>query len=71
MKLLICVLVSLVFLAPLRLVSVPWPSGLIAGLGVLVVWMASWKYIRIAACTIKRDLMYASILLCTSYSCSS
>ncbi|XP_032418263.1 long-chain fatty acid transport protein 1-like isoform X2 [Xiphophorus hellerii] len=57
MKLLICVLASLVFLAPLRLVSVPWPSGLIAGLGVLVVWMASWKYIRIAACTIKRDLM--------------
>uniref|UniRef100_A0A3B5MDR5 Very long-chain fatty acid transport protein n=1 Tax=Xiphophorus couchianus TaxID=32473 RepID=A0A3B5MDR5_9TELE len=62
MKLLICVLASLVFLAPLRLVSVPWPSGLIAGLGVLVVWMASWKNIRIAACTIKRDLMYASIL---------
>ncbi|XP_023189125.1 long-chain fatty acid transport protein 1-like isoform X2 [Xiphophorus maculatus] len=57
MKLLICVLASLVFLAPLRLVSVPWPSGLIAGLGVLVVWMASWKNIRIAACTIKRDLM--------------
>uniref|UniRef100_A0A3B5M7B5 long-chain-fatty-acid--CoA ligase n=1 Tax=Xiphophorus couchianus TaxID=32473 RepID=A0A3B5M7B5_9TELE len=54
---------DLVFLAPLRLVSVPWPSGLIAGLGVLVVWMASWKNIRIAACTIKRDLMYASILL--------
>ncbi|XP_043970426.1 long-chain fatty acid transport protein 1-like isoform X2 [Gambusia affinis] len=57
MKLLICVLVSLVFLAPLRFVSVPWLSGLIAGLGVLVVWMASWKNIRIAACTIKRDLM--------------
>ncbi|XP_043970427.1 long-chain fatty acid transport protein 1-like isoform X3 [Gambusia affinis] len=69
MKLLICVLVSLVFLAPLRFVSVPWLSGLIAGLGVLVVWMASWKNIRIAACTIKRDLMYASTPLCTSYSC--
>ncbi|XP_054897623.1 long-chain fatty acid transport protein 1-like isoform X1 [Poeciliopsis prolifica] len=57
MKPLICVLASLVFLAPLRLVSVPWLSGLIAGLGVLVVWTGSWKNIRVAACTIKRDLM--------------
>uniref|UniRef100_A0A3B3WPA5 long-chain-fatty-acid--CoA ligase n=1 Tax=Poecilia mexicana TaxID=48701 RepID=A0A3B3WPA5_9TELE len=57
MKLLICVLASLVFLAPLRPVSIPWLPGLIAGLGVLAVWMGSWKNIRVAACTIKRDLM--------------
>ncbi|MEQ2279375.1 hypothetical protein AMECASPLE_008759, partial [Ameca splendens] len=57
MKLLICVILCLIFLALLRLLSVPWLCSLLAWLGVLVLWMGSWGNIYIAICTIKRDLM--------------
>ncbi|MEQ2275003.1 hypothetical protein XENORESO_017980, partial [Xenotaenia resolanae] len=55
--LLICVILCLIFLALLRLLSVPWLCSLLAWLGVLVLWMGSWGNIYIAICTIKRDLL--------------
>ncbi|XP_015228094.1 PREDICTED: long-chain fatty acid transport protein 1-like [Cyprinodon variegatus] len=57
MKLWICMILSLILLALLGFISLPWYSSLLAGLGVFVFWMGSWKNLHIAACTIKRDLM--------------
>ncbi|XP_059191959.1 long-chain fatty acid transport protein 1-like isoform X2 [Centropristis striata] len=40
-----------------RLFSLPWLYSLLAGLGLCMVWRGSWKFIHVAVCTIKRDLM--------------
>ncbi|XP_010777933.1 long-chain fatty acid transport protein 1 [Notothenia coriiceps] len=51
-----------------RLLSLPWLCSLLAGLGLCLVWRGSWKFIYIAMCTIKRDLMCLVVILRVRYS---
>ncbi|XP_056264277.1 long-chain fatty acid transport protein 1-like [Pseudoliparis swirei] len=39
------------------LLSLPGLCSLLAGLGLLMFWTGSWKFLHVALCTIKRDLM--------------
>uniref|UniRef100_A0A3P9JN99 long-chain-fatty-acid--CoA ligase n=1 Tax=Oryzias latipes TaxID=8090 RepID=A0A3P9JN99_ORYLA len=52
---------------PAGLLSLPWFCSLFTGLGVLVVWIGSWKNLHIALHTIRRDLRCSSslVLECT------
>uniref|UniRef100_A0A8C7ZAN1 long-chain-fatty-acid--CoA ligase n=1 Tax=Oryzias sinensis TaxID=183150 RepID=A0A8C7ZAN1_9TELE len=45
-----------VVVAAAGLLSLPWFCSLFTGLGVLVVWIGSWKNLHIALHTIRRDL---------------
>ncbi|XP_040002392.1 long-chain fatty acid transport protein 1-like [Xiphias gladius] len=51
------VIVCLSVLGGIKLLSPPWLFGLSLGLGLCMAWGASWKFIHVALCTIKRDLM--------------
>ena len=51
------VIVFLSVFGAVKLLSVPWLFSLLAGLGLCMAWGASWKFIRVALYTIKRDLM--------------
>ncbi|XP_033480303.2 long-chain fatty acid transport protein 1-like [Epinephelus lanceolatus] len=52
----------------IRLLSLPWLCSLLAGLGFCVVWRGSWKFIHVALCTIKRDLMCLFVILRVRFS---
>uniref|UniRef100_A0A8C2WGV8 long-chain-fatty-acid--CoA ligase n=1 Tax=Cyclopterus lumpus TaxID=8103 RepID=A0A8C2WGV8_CYCLU len=51
-----------------RLLSLPGLCSLLAGLGILVVWRGSWKFLHVALCTIKRDLMCLVVILRVRFS---
>uniref|UniRef100_A0A3P9IE83 Very long-chain fatty acid transport protein n=1 Tax=Oryzias latipes TaxID=8090 RepID=A0A3P9IE83_ORYLA len=52
-----------VVVAAAGLLSLPWFCSLFTGLGVLVVWIGSWKNLHIALHTIRRDLRCSSSLV--------
>uniref|UniRef100_A0A8C7Z9W4 Long-chain-fatty-acid--CoA ligase n=1 Tax=Oryzias sinensis TaxID=183150 RepID=A0A8C7Z9W4_9TELE len=52
----LCVQSLVVVVAAAGLLSLPWFCSLFTGLGVLVVWIGSWKNLHIALHTIRRDL---------------
>ncbi|XP_034044814.1 long-chain fatty acid transport protein 1-like [Thalassophryne amazonica] len=56
------------FFGVLRLFCVPWFWSLLAGLGIFVAWRGSWKFIYVALCTIKRDLMCLIVILRVRFS---
>ncbi|XP_041641255.1 long-chain fatty acid transport protein 1-like [Cheilinus undulatus] len=45
------------------LLSLPWLCCLWAGLGLFMVWRGSWRFIYVALCTIRRDLMCLYVIL--------
>ncbi|XP_037546092.1 long-chain fatty acid transport protein 1 [Nematolebias whitei] len=64
-KRVICVVLSLVVLGAVGFLSLPGLCSLVAGLGL---WMGSWKYLRVALHTIKRDLMCLLVIRRVKYS---
>ncbi|KAM6939895.1 long-chain fatty acid transport protein 1-like isoform 2-T2 [Xenentodon cancila] len=63
MKLKSGVTLSLVALGAGVLLSLHWSCSLLAGLGLLMAWMGSWKNFHIALHTIKRDLMCLVVIV--------
>ncbi|XP_040893191.1 long-chain fatty acid transport protein 1-like [Toxotes jaculatrix] len=61
-------IVSLSVLGAVKFLSLPWLCSLLAGLGVLMVWRGSWKFIHVALRTIKRDLMCLAVILRVRFS---
>ncbi|XP_034544195.1 long-chain fatty acid transport protein 1-like [Notolabrus celidotus] len=53
----------LIMFGAARLLSLPWLCSLLAGLGLCMVCRGSWKFIHIAVCTIRRDLMCLYVIL--------
>ncbi|KAM3864606.1 long-chain fatty acid transport protein 1-like [Diretmus argenteus] len=45
------------------LFSVPWIWSLLVGLGLCITWRGSWRFLYVALCTMKRDLMCLGVLL--------
>ncbi|XP_008286762.1 long-chain fatty acid transport protein 1-like [Stegastes partitus] len=57
------VTLSLVVLGAVLLLSLSWLHILLVGFGLGIFSMGSWKYIHVAACTVKRDLMCLVVIL--------
>uniref|UniRef100_A0A8C7Z6Z5 Very long-chain fatty acid transport protein n=1 Tax=Oryzias sinensis TaxID=183150 RepID=A0A8C7Z6Z5_9TELE len=57
----LCVQSLVVVVAAAGLLSLPWFCSLFTGLGVLVVWIGSWKNLHIALHTIRRDLRCSTV----------
>ncbi|CAJ1053199.1 long-chain fatty acid transport protein 1-like [Xyrichtys novacula] len=51
-----------------RLLSLSWLCSLLAGLGLCLPSRGSWRFIRVAVCTIKRDLMCLYAILRVRFS---
>ncbi|XP_071783781.2 long-chain fatty acid transport protein 1-like [Centroberyx gerrardi] len=52
----------------IRLFSIHWLWSLLAGLGLCVAWRGSWRFLYVALCTIKRDLMCLAVILRVRFS---
>uniref|UniRef100_A0A8D3CDF8 Long-chain-fatty-acid--CoA ligase n=1 Tax=Scophthalmus maximus TaxID=52904 RepID=A0A8D3CDF8_SCOMX len=62
------VIVLLGVLGAVKLLSLPWLCGLLVGLGMCIAWRGSWKFIHVALCTIKRDMMCLVVILRVRFS---
>ncbi|XP_071361338.1 long-chain fatty acid transport protein 1-like isoform X3 [Trachinotus anak] len=62
------VTVCLSVLWAVKLLSLPWLCSLAAGLGLCLAQRASWKFIHVALCTLKRDLMCLAVILRVRFS---
>uniref|UniRef100_UPI0037E7B7A3 long-chain fatty acid transport protein 1-like n=1 Tax=Semicossyphus pulcher TaxID=241346 RepID=UPI0037E7B7A3 len=63
MNLMSGVTLLLCVIGAVRLLSLPVLCSLMAGLGLCVVWRGSWRFIYVAVCTIRRDLMCLYVIL--------
>ncbi|XP_029134620.2 long-chain fatty acid transport protein 1-like isoform X1 [Labrus bergylta] len=46
-----------------QLISLSWLCCLLTGLGLCVAWRGSWRFIRVALCTFRRDLMCLYVIM--------
>ncbi|RVE75619.1 hypothetical protein OJAV_G00000500 [Oryzias javanicus] len=65
-----CIL-SLAVMGAAAVLSLPWFCSLLAGLGLLMVWIGSWKNLHIVLHTIKRDLMCLLVIVKVKFSMCS
>ncbi|XP_074549543.1 long-chain fatty acid transport protein 1-like [Halichoeres trimaculatus] len=61
-------IVLLVMFGAAQRLSLPWLFSLLAGLGLCMVRRGSWKFIHVAVCTIRRDLMCLYVILRVRFS---